>query len=417
MKINVPKLTPRQIDIFKAWKDKSITYLTVSCGRQVGKTQVAVQLAIDTLINPLYGQSLVRIGFFLPTYKQARMVFKRTSGLIGKIKGFTFNKSELRISFSGINYLTNKPMTGFIEFWTSENDNCRGNTYEYLFVDEACFIKSEIWSEAILSTALVALSARTGKVLLTSTPKEKNWFYDYFMDTNPRYKSIRFTSYESGLHSQEVLDDIKRKTPAPIFNNEYMAEFVDGLQSLFKTNELKFASLNAVTDKLASIAGIDWGIDNDYTVLVMLNTNKEVCYVNRWRRMPWNELISEILTALRAYGNPLVYAEKNGIGNMPTDELKRQYGAVRPVNTTMQLKTDMILKMAKDLLEDGIGANKKLILPDVDYVKAEFANYGISYVNNGNPKFGNMNSSTNDDTVMATAIANYHFRSSNVSFG
>jgi len=411
MQLIVPKLTPRQKDIHYAWLDKSTNFVTVSCGRQVGKTQTAMQIAIETLIKPLYEQSVVRIGFFLPTYKQARMVFKRVKSILGNNKGFTFNKTELRVSFSGER--DTKKLTGFIEFWTSENDNCRGNTYDYLFVDEACFVKSDIWFEAILATGSVALSAGTGKVLLTSTPKEKNWFYDYFMETNPKYKSIKFTSYESGLHSTEFLDDVKRKTPAPIFNNEYMAEFVDGLQSLFKTAELTFRNTEG---KLASIAGIDWGIDNDYTVLVMLNTNKEVIYINRWRRMQWNTLIDEVLNALRTYGNPLVYAEKNGIGNMPTDELKRQYGAVRAVNTTAQLKTDMILKLAKDLMEEGKGNNRKLILPDVDYVKEEFANYGISYVN-GNPKFGNMNNRTNDDTVMATAIANYHFKSSNLSFG
>jgi hypothetical protein len=75
----------------------------------------------------------------------------------------------------------------------------------------------------------------------------------------------------------------------------------------------------------------------------------------------------------------------------------------------------MILKLAKDLMEEGVGHNKKLILPDVDYVKDEFANYGISYIN-GNPKFGNINNKTNDDTVMATAIANYNFKSSDLSF-
>lgn len=158
MKLQLPKLLERQRDILYAWNDTSINFITVSCGRQVGKTQTATQIAIKTLVEPLYGQRVVKIGFFLPTYKQARMVFKRVRDLISGAKGFTFNKTELRVSYTGER--DGKKVSGFIEFWTSENDNCRGNTYDYVFVDEACFVKGEIWFEAILATASVALSAK-----------------------------------------------------------------------------------------------------------------------------------------------------------------------------------------------------------------------------------------------------------------
>lgn len=407
MQLKLHKLKDRQRDILNAWNDKSINFITVCCGRQVGKTQTAVQIAIKTLVEPLYEQSMVKIGFFLPTYKQARMVFKRVKTLLGNNQGFTFNKTELRVTYKGL--FKDKPINSFIEFWTSENDNCRGNTYDYLFVDEACFVKSDIWFEAILATGSVALSAKKGKVLLTSTPKEKNWFYDYFMDKKEGYKSIKFTSYESGLQSEEFLDDLKRKTPKPIFDNEYMAEFVDGVQSLFDTAQLKYS--NNITDKKGVVAGVDWGMDNDYTVLSILNANKEVCHIRRWRKLPWNQLVEEIAADLRAFGLPLTYAEKNGIGNMPTGELTRLYGSVRPVNTTAQLKTDMILKLSKDLLDD----KKPLILPDIDYVRKEFANYGISYVN-GNAKFGNISNNVNDDCVMSIAIANHNFKGGSITF-
>jgi hypothetical protein len=193
-----------------------------------------------------------------------------------------------------------------------------------------------------------------------------------------------------------------------------MAEFIDGSRGMFELERITFVKQNGIADKQGVIAGIDWGFTNDYTVLVILNTNKEVCYVNRWKNVGLHELLPKIVSALKENGRPLVYAETNGIGGFPTDDLKRLYGAVTGFTTTASNKTEMIMKMAKDLLTKESGNKLKLL--NIEYLKEEFNNYGYTTVNNGMPKFGNMNQSTHDDTVMATAIANYHFERFSLSF-
>ena len=148
-------------------------------------------------------------------------------------------------------------------------------------------------------------------------------------------------------------------------------------------------------------------------MLVILNTNKEVCYINRWKNVGTHELIPQLTNALKAYGNPFVYAETNGIGSFPTDDLKRVYGAVKGFTTTASNKTEMIMKLANHLLTPK--EEDKLKLPDVEYLKEEFENFGFRY-ENGGMKFGNMKADIHDDTVMATAIANYHFERFSLSF-
>ena len=404
VQIILEKLTPRQMDIYRAWLDKSIDYVTVSCGRQVGKTQTLMQITIQNGLKPLHGQPFCAMGVFLPVNKQAKMVFNRTRKILQKYDGFDFNKTELSIRF---------PNGSTIQYWTSENDNCRGNTYDYLFADEACFIKGELWYEAIIQTVLISLSKKKGKVLLTSTPKEKNWFYDYFVQSKKNYKSIKFTSEESQLQSKEVLEDIKRITPISTWRNEYLAEFVDGALSTFDVDRATKIEPSEISNYTAIVAGIDWGIENDYTVLTLINSNKECFYVRKWRKIPWDEIISEIIKDLRTHGSPVCYAEKNGIGNMPTAELKRLYGSVKPVVTTADSKTKMIMKLAKDILSSD--SSQLRLLNDAELLK-EMNNYGATYVN-GIAKYGNINKEIHDDMVMSLAIANYNYKTFEISFG
>lgn len=400
VKIN---LTERQKDILSAWTNPLYKYVVVSCGRQVGKSYAALAISLKTAIacKELFGLSKVKIGFFMPFNDGAREMYERANEFIyGKLSGVSTNSTQRTIKFNN---------GSIIRFLGAESSKAiRGKFFDFVIVDEACFVKDIVWQEAITATLSRARALGYGKVLLTSTPKEKNWFYDYFIKQEQGYHSIKFTSYESGLHSLEYLEEIRSMTPKAIFDNEYMAEFVDGSKGMFELDRISVLNTTEVKDKVAAVAAVDWGMENDYTVLVMLNKNKEICFLKRWRKVAWHTLLEEINQLLRTYGNPLCYCETNGIGNMPTDELKRLNGVVRPFNTTQSNKTEMIMKLSKDLLIPSGASKLKLI--NEPYLIEEFENFGFKY-DNGSMKFGNLKNDVNDDTVMATAIANYNFKS------
>lgn len=407
----IDELSPKQKSIYQDWLNPKIKYLILSCGRQVGKSYVAIAIAIKTALNPhlLKADSTkCKIAFFMPFNDGAKLQYERAVEFIqGKLSGLKLNSTSRTIKF---------PNGSVIRFFGAEKQtSIRGNTFDYIIVDEACFVRDEVWQAGITPTISRAMAQGYGKVLLASTPKEKNWFYDYFNNTSEGFKSIKFTSYESGLPGDNIaeVDRQKQLLPKAIFENEYMAEFIDGSRGMFELERITFAKQNAISDKQGVIAGIDWGFTNDYTVLVILNTNKEVCYINRWKNVGTHELIPQITNALKAHGNPFVYAETNGIGSFPTDDLKRVYGAVKGFTTTQSNKTEMIMKLANHLLT--LKEEDKLKLPDVEYLKEEFENFGFRY-ENGGMKFGNMKADIHDDTVMATAIANYHFERFSLSF-
>lgn len=400
--LRVPPLTPRQREIYDLWFNAPYRYLIVSCGRQVGKSHTALMIALKTALKPLYGSKKCRIGYFMPYIDGAKLQYKRLVETVGgKLQGLNTNDTERKVTFAN---------GSTVRFLGTDNPkSIRGNTFDYIIVDEACFVDGEVWQSSILATISIALSAGKGKVLLTSTPKDKNWFYDYFITKHPEYVSIKFTSAESGLHTTDQLNQIRSKTPAAIFANEYEAEFSEGSKGIFDLTRAKILplgkekNLTLTTDQNGVVAAVDWGMAQDYTVLVVLNTNKEVIFLKRWRQSMWHLVIDEICSTLRKLGNPLCYCETNGIGNMPTQELRRKYGNAREWVTTADSKSECILRLAEDLISPE--PNRRISLPNVPYVLEEFENFGFEYIG-GKMRFKNMNADVHDDTVMAIAIAN-----------
>lgn len=407
----IQKLSDKQQSILMDWVNPDIKYLVISCGRQVGKSYVAVYLAIKTCVKPSIIKNLNKnkcnVAYFMPFNDGARLQYERAKNLIAHLyPNSKFNSTNRTITFSNGSTL---------RFFGAENEtSIRGNTFDFIIVDEACFVKDEVWQAAITPTISRAMSMGYGKVMLLSTPKEKNWFYDYFISSEIGFKSIKFTSYESGLPGDIIgeVEKQKKLLPKSIFENEYLAEFLEGSKGMFDLDRISFKNVEDC-DKNGCVAGVDWGIENDYTVLAILNSKKEVCYLKRWKNIAWHLLIQHINEDLRKFGNPLVYCEKNGIGNMPTKELKRIYGATYDWITTAQSKTESINKLSKDLLTTV--QDDKIHLPNIQFVKEEFGNFGFHY-ENGNMKFGNMKKDINDDTVMAIAIANINFKKFSLSF-
>ena len=408
MNIKGIELSKRQREIADAVINSNYKYIIVSTGRQVGKSTVAGQIALYLVIN----NKSYKVGFFLPTFKQAKEQFSRiTKGLVNVDDSLvTFNKTDLEISFCN---------GSVIKFWTSENDNCRGYTYQSIIVDEACFVKDEIFSAAILATVLVSLSNNKGKVLLTSTPKEKNWFYDYFVDgmdeSKPDIKSFTFTSEEGGLISKAELDRVKERTDPNVYKNEYLAQFIEDGNGLFSyTNSLyvgnKYEELSTnYTSKNQCVAGLDVGMENDYTVLTIMETvSGKVVFIKKWNKCDWYDTLEEVVQIVKKYNNAKLFVESNGIGAMPLQTLSKMYNNTKKWVTSETSKVDIIQKLMKDL------SLNEITIPKDEQLIKELNDFGVKYVN-GKPRYAAIKG--NDDMVMSLAICNYNRKNGSVMFG
>ena len=352
--IEVQGFTPhldqrKKLDIVLNGTQKYISLIT---GRQWGKSVVGQNLLLKWGLETPDAVCM----WVSPVYSQAKKVFTELVSALGDTGLATdTNKSELFIKF----------INGTIIYFRSGErpDTLRGYTLDYLIIDEAAFIKDEVWNQVLKQTVLV----RGKKVLFLSTPKGKNWLYNIYIRglnaDEPTYISLHGTSYDTPYITQDELMEAKLSLPDNIYRQEILAEFIDDGGEVF-------ANLSQVCNMLEYprhdtnekyYAGLDFGRQNDYTVLSILNSQGKMVDFYRARQKSWDIIISEILVLLRKY-KPQIYAEVNNVGDVLFETLKKQYSIIQPFITNADTKQNMI----EDLIM-GINENKlELPTPDLN---------------------------------------------------
>ena len=359
-------------------------YYSLNIGRQFGKSLLGVNQALYWLFN----DHKVKIGWVSPIYRQCKKVFSDIDNAFGNNQQVFKEKNKTDLILK-----SHKDST--IQFYSSENyDNIRGETFDYLIMDESAWQSEQAWTEVLRDTVLV----KGRKVLFLSTPKGRNWFYTlHALDgVNPQYKSFTMTSYDNPLIQPSEIDDARLTLPDNVFRQEYLAEFIDGGAGVFK--ELTINDKPEQTDKY--YFGIDWGRAEDYTVLTILNRNGQMVCCERWRQMAWLDIIVQMVKHLRHW-NAQGYSEANSIGDPLFEQLNALYPKAELFYTTSKSKQDIIegLQVAVQ--------NKEFTSLSHDWLKKEFELFTYEYSQKTRTVKYSAPPGFHDDGVMSCAMA-YH---------
>jgi phage FluMu gp28-like protein len=225
-----------------------------------------------------------KIGWVSPIYRQAKKVYAEMCLAFAEHNVLKVNASDLELRF---------PNGSIMKFFSAERyDNIRGETFDYLVIDEFAFIDEAAWTEVLRATVLV----KGKKVLLISTPKGKNHFFNLFQldGVNTQYKSFRMTSYDNPIINPSEIDDARITLPDHVFRQEYLAEFVDGGYSLF---DMAIFSEHAETTS-RYYAGIDLGRADDYTVISVFNQKGQQVFIDRWRQDSWANIVAKLIKVI-----------------------------------------------------------------------------------------------------------------------
>lgn len=344
-------------------------------------------MAANQLLYWALNNKNVKCAWVSPVYKQSKKVFQDIYKAFAKRPEIykTVNQSDLLLE-----YVTGST----IQFFSAERyDNIRGFTFDYLVCDEFAFMQEEAWTEVLKATVLV----KGKKVLLISTPKGKNHFYNMHQldGINPNYKSFTMSSYANPMINPTEIDDAKLTLPDIVFKQEYLAEFVDSGYHLF-------ANIPIGTGERTSrlVAGLDLGRADDYTVLTIMNDKGQMIFCERWRQMEWATILNNVKRILRDY-RPDVYVEVNSIGDIVLESLRNDMSGVcsiHPFVTTAKSKNDII----ESLLVAS--QNKEVSILDIDWLKKEFEVFSYEYNASSRSIKYSAPPGFHDDGVMATAI-------------
>lgn len=379
----------KQLLIHRSINSENYKYYILNIGRQFGKTMLGINQKLYWCIN----DPGCNIAWVTPIYKQGKKVFDELEKATAKSGLFNYNRSDLTV------YCSNGSK---IQYFSGERpDNIRGNTFDYLIIDEYAFTRSELWTEILSATVLV----KGKKVIFISTPKGKNHFYKLTLQPNydNRYKYFHFTSFDNPIIDKNDLEERRRNLPDHIFRQEYLAEFIDNVSGLFKNvNDCIYTPDTEIKNSLKNqniYGGLDIGRADDYTVLTLLNSNYEMIFVKRWRHLEWSTIINEVADIIRDF-NAKVKVEVNNQGDVFYEMLQNKiYNYVDPFVTTTASKPIMIEDLAV-LFE-----NKEIKILNENYLVDELNAFTYIYnqktrrVQYGAPQ------GVHDDSVMSLALA------------
>lgn len=264
-------------------------------GRQTGKSYWALMDMMGRGMNT----PNQKIRFVTPAYSLAT---KHMQTIDSMFNGFEDVKDKIfkKIRYKEQEYtFHNGSVASFLS--AESEDNLRGDTCHFMYIDEAAFMKETTYTEILLPM----LTRTKGRVAMFSTPNGKNWFYDiYQKGLKPENHDLVYSltaTYED-LSEQDDYEDILRvimalkdTMSANAFNREVMGEFISD-KSLFAGvadarksqkwyddyNKQSVEYHNSVRIAPKKFIGIDIGVVNDFTVLTCVDINNVVVDIDRF---------------------------------------------------------------------------------------------------------------------------------------
>ncbi len=373
----------------------------VACvGRQFGKSLMAINLSLYWMIN----SGPCKVLWVSPVYSQTTKVQKeimQAIGASGLVKNCNYSDNYIRL----------KNGSEIIFRSAEKYDNIRGLTVDYGILDEAAFMKEDAWKEAIKPVFLV----RGKKVLFVSTPKGKNWFHELYQlaRSNDYENYIAYTgsSYDTPYINREEIEDAKRTLPTNVFQQEYLAKFIDSGGEVFSNLQSNIMPTWAQNNSKI-YCGIDLGKQEDFTVATFMTAEGKVIDIYRANAQEWTQMTREIITRVKRY-QATVMIEVNSIGDVIYEQVKGQWADTHPFVTTSKSKNEIIEGLILDMNEDTIGIPDATLFPPL---LSELEVFTYEY----NPKTRNIRyghpSGLHDDCVISLAIANYN-RKQNKTLG
>ena len=373
--------------VHKYCSDDTTKYITVIAGRQSGKTFSSIM----QLIKWAFSKDNLIIWVVSPSSSQSTKYYKSVLRPLEKanlVKSATASKGDIKIE------LINNTL---IEFKSAlAGDTLRGQTLDYIIIDEGAFIDGEIIDEIILPMIVTKPKA---KVLVTTTPKGKsNWTYKWFTfgndDKQTAYKSIRFTSADNPIADKELIEGWKKTMPTKRFQQEIEAQFIDAATVFENIND----TIHNPTGGTYYFAGIDIGMVHDNTVVTIMNEKYEVQYIDAFTDIPVQQIVDRIINTLNKYNVKMAYIESNNQG-LPIFQLlqPKLYNRIKLFNTTASSKPEIINNLIAAF------SLKEIKIIDNEQLKNELESFEEKYGPTGKVTFSAPNG-LYDDHVMSLAI-------------
>lgn len=207
------------------WLMSRARYVVARCGRRWGKNALAEPVAVD---DAAHGRL---VGWFAPENRRAAESYNAIHDMLEPIKKNSSKTDHVIRTING----------GRIDFWSLEDENAgRGRKYHRIIIDEAAFTKNKQALKTLQESILPTLLDFGGRALVMSNTNgidPENLLYALCHE--PKY---RFVCFHAPTHTNPHLpkDDVAQLIhdyPALVYQQEFLAEFVDWSGAAFFTRQ------------------------------------------------------------------------------------------------------------------------------------------------------------------------------------
>lgn len=369
----------------------------LACGVRWGKTRCAAMEGIAAALEPRDNS----IGWIVaPTYDLADRVYREIQAIIGmqlKHRLISMREHDRKITLRNL-------AGGVSEIRAKSADNpvsLLGEGLNWLVVDEAARLRSHIW-ESHLSQRLID---RRGWALLISTPKGKGWYYDCFRRGQGKdvdFASWNAPSWQNPHLDRDLIEAERARLPERVFMQEFGGQFIEGSGSVFRNvRECATGAWQQPDRSESYYAGLDLAKVEDFSVLVIMNREGEVCFVDRFHRLDWNLQIMRIQTSLERFNSPRMNVDSTGSGEPIYEALRREGVRAEGYSFTAKSKAALVDHLALLLERKEIVLPRPELWPEgIDELEA----FEYSVSENGHVR-SSAPSGQHDDCVMALGLA------------
>lgn len=371
--------------------DSPSRFRVIACGRRFGKTETGKRAIIE---NALHGD---KCWWLSPTYVMASEVWTDIKSILRPLYLCEINETLRTITL---------PTGGSIAVRsTHEYHNLRGAGLDFAVLDENAFMHPDVWPQIVRPMLL----ERKGGALFLSTPFGRNHFWELYQlgqdKARTEWQSFHFTSYDNPRIDPVELDNTHAITPDRIWQEEYLAEFIDDAGAVFRN-----VRPCAVVDELPRgeprkkyVVGVDLAKSNDFSVFTVGDPEtKRIVHIDRMNQVDYTLQLSRLQALCERFPAQQVIIEDN-IGEMFIEQAKRAGLPVQNFHTSAATKTLLIdrLALAFERAEIGIlaptsGDHSKIMIN-------ELLSYQIERLPGGSFRYS-APEGQHDDCVMSLAL-------------
>jgi hypothetical protein len=334
------------------------------------------------------------VAWVVPTYKNARAPWRFAESKIAQVlRRVKINRTERVIELPG---------SGRLSIYSADNDAAlRGEAFDIVIVDEAARIREETYADVLLPT----VADRSGRILLISTPRGKNWFWREYQRGVAGHRDIASWHAPSSANPipsiRQAAEDAKDRVSERTYQQEWLAEFVDDAGGVFSNIRVCATAIRQSKAQPGRryVFGVDWGKSNDFTVICVMDVDAStLVHMERFNQIDYQVQLGRLTALVERFDPFSIIAESNSIGTPLIEQMNRQGLPVTPFQTTNASKT-----LAIDELGLAFARQSITILDDPVLIN-ELQSYEMERLPSGLMRYGAPDG-LHDDCVMALAMA------------